>query len=387
MTATPPRRTFGQLVDGRGGRRQARAVFWRRAALLAICLAAAVGRWGLPELAAAEHLAGNAAELRAAVAGLQPGDVLKIAPGTYPGGQYLKGLARLTIEALDPQRPPLFEGGKTAWHFSECPELTLRHLRVRGQSDNGLNVDDGGPDNPLVEGVRIERVEVSDIGPDGNHDGIKLSGLRGAVIEACVVAGWGGQAIDLVGCHDVRIAGCRFEGKPGYRATAGVQIKGGSSGVLVERCRFEHAGERPLNIGGSTGLAFFRPLGAKHEARNITVRGNQIEGSLCAAAFVGVDGAVFEDNTVLFPERWIFRILQENRNEGFVPSRNGVVRGNRIIFRRDQIREHVNQSDGVAAETFRFENNHWFAEDRPDASRPRLPVEETGGVYGTDPRR
>jgi hypothetical protein len=182
------------------------------------------------------------------------------------------------------------------------------------------------------------------------------------------------------------VTGCRFVGKPGFRATIGVQIKGGSSGVVVEKCRFENAGERPLNIGGSTGLKFFRPPGAKHEAKDITVRGNHIEGSLCAAAFVGVDGALFEDNTILFPSRWIFRILQENRAEGFVPCRNGIVRGNRIVFRRADIREDVNMSPGVAAETFRFENNRWFAEDRPAASKPRLPVEETGGVYGTDPR-
>jgi len=155
---------------------------------------------------------------------------------------------------------------------------------------------------------------------------------------------------------------------------------------VVEKCVFENAGERPVNIGGSTGMPFFRPQGAKHEAKDITVRGNHIEGSLCAAAFVGVDGALFEDNTVLYPARWIFRILQETRAEGFVPCRGGIVRGNRVVFRRADIREDVNMSPGVAAETFRFENNRWFAEDRPLASKPRLPVEETGGEHGTDPR-
>lgn len=328
----------------------------------------------------------DAGALRAALAGLKPGTVLKIAPGTYPGGWSVREVGDLTVEALDPSQPPLFEGGNVAWHFSGCPNLRLRHLRVRGQKQNGLNLDEGGVGKPLLEGVRIEAVEVSDIGPDGNHDGIKMSGLRGAQVENCRVEGWGGQAIDLVGCHEVRIRGCHFKGKEGFRATVGVQIKGGSSGVLVENCRFENAGERPVNLGGSTGLPFFRPQDAKHEARDITVRGNQIEGSTCAAAFVGVDGALFEDNTVLFPGRWIFRILQENRNEGFVPCRNGVVRGNRIVFRRGDIREFVNRSDFVAAETFRFENNHWFAEDDPKASKPRLPVEETGGHYGVDPR-
>lgn len=278
---------------------------------------------------AAEHVVRDAQALRKAIAGLKPCDVLKIAPGTYPGGNYVKGVSNLTVTVLEPQRPPVFEGGKTGWHFSECPGLVLRHLHVRGQSINGLNLDNGSASKPLVEQVRLEEIQVSDIGPDGNYDGIKVSGLRHVLIRSCVVTGWGGQAVDLVGCHEVLITGCRFIGKAGYRATVGVQIKGGSSRVVVEKCRFENAGERPVNIGGSTGLKFFRPLGARHEAANVTVRGNHIEGSLCAAAFVGVDGALFEDNTVLFPQRWIFRLLQENRNEGFVPCRNGVVRGNR----------------------------------------------------------
>jgi hypothetical protein len=356
---------------------------WHHALALAVWLLTQAGS----AVTAAEHVARDPASLRAALAELKSGDVLKIAPGKYPGGQYVKGVANLTVEALDPQRPPVFEGGKTGWHFSECPGLTLRHLHVRGQSVNGLNLDDGDAGKPLVEGVRIDNVQVSDIGPEGNYDGIKVSGLRGVVIRDCLVTGWGGQAIDFVGCHDALVTGCRFAGKPGFRTASGVQIKGGSSGVVVEKCRFENAGERPLNIGGSTGLAFFRPPGAKHEAKDINVRANRIEGSLCAAAFVGVAGALFEDNTILFPSRWIFRILQENRAEGFVPCRNGVVRGNRIVFRRADIREDVNIGPGVAAQTFRFENNHWFAEDRPDASKPRLPVAEIGGVYGTDPRR
>jgi hypothetical protein len=62
------------------------------------------------------------------------------------------------------------------------------------------------------------------------------------------------------------------------------------------------------------------------------------------------------------------------------------VTGNRIVFLRSVIRSDVNVGGGTAPETFVFEGNRWFAEDRPEASRPRLPVAEKEGVYGTDPR-
>lgn len=118
---------------------------------------------------------------------------------------------------------------------------------------------------------------------------------------------------------------------------------------------FQRRGERPLNLGGSTGLEYFRPLGAKYEAARLIARENVIEGISCAAAFVGVDGAEFSGNTVLFPQRWIFRLLQETTAEGFIPSRNVLVQGNRVVFRRADIREFVNIGGGTAPETFRFE--------------------------------
>lgn len=328
----------------------------------------------------------DAGELKAALLSLKAGTTLKIAPGDYPGDHAVQGVEGLTVEALDPRQPPHFKGGSVGWHFSRCEGLTLRNLRVSGQQTNGINLDDGGILDRPVKGVTIEHVGISDIGSRGNHDGIKGSGLSGLAIRGCTIEGWGGQGIDLVGCHRSVISGCRFTGKAGFTASAGVQLKGGTSGVTVEQCHFTNAGERPINVGGSTGMAYFRPQGAKHEASGIVVRGNVIEGGLCAAAFTGVDGAEFTGNTILFPEKWIFRILQETSAEGFAPCRNVLVKGNRVVFRRSQVQTEINIGGGTEPGTFRFENNHWFAEDRPDSSKPKLPTAEKDGVHGSDPR-
>lgn len=336
--------------------------------------------------AADEIIVRDADSLRAALRDLKPATTLQIAPGDYPGGHHVSGIEKLTLEALEPKNPPHFKGGANAWHFSRCNDLTLRNLRLSGQTANGLNLDDGGDLANPVTGITIERVEISDIGPKGNHDGIKCSGLDKLTIRDCTITGWGGQGIDFVGCHHSLITGCRFTGKDGFTASAAVQLKGGTSDVMVEKCHFTNAGERPLNIGGSTGMPYFRPQGATHEAARITARDNIIEGSLCAAAFVGVDGAEFSGNTILFPTKWIFRILQETKEPGFAPCRNVLLKDNRIVFRRSQVQIEVNIGDGTAPETFRFENNRWFAEDKPQSSKPRLPVEEKNGVHGVDPR-
>lgn len=324
----------------------------------------------------------EAESLRTALRDLKPGTTLRIGPGEYPGDHAVSGIERLTLEALDPEQPPVFKGGRTGFHFSRCAELTLRHLRISGQSVNGLNLDDGGDLTHPVTGITLDHIEVSDIGPQGNHDGIKCSGLTHATIRDCTLAGWGGQGIDFVGCHHSLITACRFIGKEGFSASAGVQLKGGTSDIIVEHCQFKNAGQRPLNLGGSTGLPYFRPQGARHEATRLIVRNNTIEGSPCAAAFTGADGVEFIGNMISYPEKWIFRILQETREPGFAPCRNVLIKDNRITFRRAQVQTDINIGSGTAPETFRFENNRWLAEDKPQASKPNLPVEEKGGIYG-----
>jgi hypothetical protein len=340
----------------------------------------------VPSVLAGEVLIHSPDELAAALRTLKPGITLKIAPGDYPGGHSVSGIEKLTIEALNAKNPPHFKGGANAWHFSRCKDLTLRNLRLSGQTGNGLNLDDGGDLANPTTGITIEHVEISDIGPKGNHDGIKCSGLDKLTIRDCTITGWGGQGIDFVGCHHSLITGCKLIGKEGFTASAAIQLKGGTSDVIVEKSQFTNAGERPINLGGSTGLHYFRPQGAKFEAARLIVRDNVIEGSPCAAAFVGVDGAEFSGNSIRFPTKWIFRVLQETREPGFVPCRNVLIKDNQITFRRSEVQTDLNIGDGTSPETFRFENNIWLAEDRPDRSKPKLPVEEKNGGYGVKPR-
>lgn len=328
----------------------------------------------------------NTAALKVALAKLSDGTTLHIATGDYPGGFDVKGVLNLTIEAADPENPPHFKGGVYAWHFSECSGLKLKHLRASGQTRNGFNLDDGGRADRPMKNITLEHLDVRDVGPKGNFDGIKCSGLDDLTIRNCVIEGWGGEGIDMVGCHRVQISACKFVGKSGYSQSSGVQCKGGSEAVTIENCEFVNAGQRPINAGGSTGLEHFRPLKAKYEARRIIIRKNTISGSLCACSFTGVDGAEFTENTVLFPEKWIFRMLQENTEDGFVPSRNVVIENNSIVFRRSQVSSEVNVGPNTAPETFRFAKNRWFAEDRASQSKPRLPAEEKDGIYGRDPR-
>ena len=335
----------------------------------------------------------NSAELLDAVRGAKPGRQILLEPGEYKGGVHIgnlhgKGGNPIVIAAVDPKNPPVFEGGGSALQFSDVTYVDIRDLTIRNARNNGLNIDDGGSYDTPSHHINLKNIRVSDL-PQGNNDGIKLSGLDDFTIENCSVERWGGSGIDMVGCHRGKISGSTFR----TGGSSGIQMKGGTSSVTVRRNTFDHVGERAVNIGGSTGMPYFRPAiesipaGRRYEAKDIVVEGNTFAGSMSPIAFVGVDGALVRFNTIYRPGRWAIRILQETNTPDFVPSRNGVFESNLIVFRSDSWASGgVNVGGGTEPSSFRFAKNFWFCEDRADRSKPSLPTAEMDGVYGKDPQ-
>lgn len=349
-------------------------------------------------LRAADVRVSSPAEFRAAMAGVKPGTRVLLAPGDYDGGflfANVRGEAGhpIVIAGADPQRPPVIRAGNTGLQLSGAAYVEIQDIAFSRLAHNGLNIDDGGQVAAPASShhVTLRRLRVSDIGSEGNHDGIKLSGLWDFRVEDCTIERWGtkgGSAIDLVGCHrGLIVANTIRHQDPEPPNCTGVQAKGGSSEIAIRRNRFEHAGGRAVNIGGSTGRPFFRPAlagdGPHAEARAIRVEGNTFVGAGAPVAFVGVDGAVVRFNTVERPGRWALRILQENREPGFIACRRGEFTDNLVLFDSARWAESgVNVGAGTAPETFTFARNGWLCVDRPERSQPKLPVPETGGAYG-----
>lgn len=346
----------------------------------------------------------SAAEFRSALRTATAGTRIELAPGDYAGGFHAAGLRGerdrpIVVAAADAKRPPRFVGGANGIHLSDPVFVELHNLTFTGATNNGLNIDDGGKYSSAPRGLVLRGLRIADVGPKGNCDGIKLSGLDGFRVENCVIDRWGigsGSAIDMVGCHAGVIEGNTFRHVEDQTSTGGnaVQTKGGSRDIVIRKNRFEHAGTRAVNAGGSTGKPFFRPPldrwpsgEAPYEAKDIVIEGNTFIGSGAPLAFVGVDGATARFNTIYRPGRWAMRILQETRLPEFAPCRNVVVSDNIIVFHSQSWAEGgVNIGGGAAPETFRLARNHWFCLDRPDRSTPKLPTAETDGVHGTDPQ-
>ena len=328
----------------------------------------------------------DSSELSRAIRTLRPGTTLLLEPGIYSGGIYLRDIEGkdeqpVVIEGTEPDNPPVFAGGSQAIHLANCSNMTLRSIKVKGFPSNGINIDDGGSYETPAHHIVLENVTVVETGPKGNHDALKMSGVDHFFVRKCRFEGWGGSGIDMVGCHHGILEDCTFIGREGFSQSNGVQLKGGTEDVLIQCCFFNNAGQRSINLGGSTDLRFFRPKVQDCEAKNITVAGNRFVGSIAPVAWVTSDGGYVHHNTIILPEKWVLRILQESRDARFKPCHDGVFEHNLIIF-DSKIQTFVNVGPRTSPETFRFQRNAWHDLDR--YREPSLPVPETESIYLRD---
>ncbi len=315
-----------------------------------------------------------------------PGDTILVL-GDLDGGDYVENLhgepGNEIVITGEIDKENLISGGTTAIHFVNITYVKLRYLSFEGQTGNGINIDDGGDYSTPSEYVEISNCDWLGMAADGNNDELKLSGLDNFVIQNCKFRNGaaGGSIIDMVGCHNGIIELNEF-GEGGSNC---IQAKGGTADITIRRNFFLDGGQRSINIGGSTGLQFFRPLGESFESARILVYSNVFVGSMAPVAFVGTLNSRVINNSFYEPEKWVFRILQENTEPGIQTCADNEF-SNNICFVTDASSVYaVNIGPNTAPETFIFNNNLWFNVDNPNWNGPNLPATESNGLLNLDP--
>jgi len=316
-----------------------------------------------------------------------PGDTILIYPASYSGPFFIENLKGtpakwIFMRGTDAARV-IFSGGSESMHFTDLQYVHLSNFTVTGQTGNGMNMDDGGTFESTAKKVVLENIFFRDMAASGNNDMLKLSGLDSFEILNCHFenGSTGGSGIDMVGCHYGNIRQCRFV-KQGSNS---IQAKGGSSNLHLEKNFFINGGQRSLNLGGSTGLAFFRPAGANYEARDILVSGNIFEGSVTPIAYVGCRNVQVVNNTIYHPERWIMRILQESADTSFFQSCAYNVFSNNIVVVNNSLSTDVNIGPNTLPSSFKFANNLWYNDANASWRGPQLPVVESMGLVQRNP--
>lgn len=324
--------------------------------------------------------------IRSAASQAIAGDTILVFSGVYPGGMLISELRGTNENKIyiigEPNTEVIISGGNNSIQFSDARHLEIRNLIIQNQTSNGMNIDDGGDYSSPTEFLTIKSCIFRNINASGNNDLLKMSGIDNFVIEDCIFENGaaGGSGIDMVGCHNGVIKNCRFINM----GSNGIQAKGGTQYIEIYANYFENCGQRTLNLGGSTGLDFFRPSDAKFEAADLQVYSNIFIGSLAPFAFVGSVRVDVINNTIINPERWIVRILQETVDENrFEKCGNNRFENNLIYF--GEISTETNIGPNTAPETFSFKNNFWFKYNNLNWQGPNIPVVDANQIIGLDP--
>ena len=350
----------------------------------------------LPSVAiAAERIVATSEELSTALAEAARGDAIILKPGVYKGGLSREGLRQVLIRSADPAAPAVIEGGSFGLLLSDPVDVTLSSLVFRKQLENGINIDDAESPETPARGIKLLRILVHDIVNAGNHDGIKMAGVRDFLIDGVTVENWGseGSAIDFVGCHHGLVQNSWLANRKSNFEGSGVRPKGGSKDITIRANRIElpFGKGRALQAGGSTDAEFFRFVDGEsgYEASDIVVEGNVVVGGSSAFSWVNIDGGVFHHNFAYRPGQWVARILNENPGDEIVDTQNGRFHDNQIIFNdtKDEFNTAINAGDETLPASFRFARNYWFnlADPTPKGSTPQLPAKEADGHYGEKP--
>ncbi len=320
-----------------------------------------------------------------------PGTKVVIHEGTYTGYTYASNLQGTAAEPIlvttAPGEGPVIldrlASGNEVMHLTDAAYVIFENIVFRRSNSNGINIDDGGSYATPSHHIILRNITVEDIGTGGNNDGIKLSGVDNIYILGCLIRRIDrGSGIDMVGCHDSVIAYNEFHDM----GSNSVQTKGGSRNVLILGNLLVRGGSRGLNMGGSTGAAYFRPLDAPYEAKDIRAIGNVFKDTTAPIAFVSLVDGVAANNVLYMPSNWVVRILNEATHLQW--PQNGRFFNNIIYFRRtDLASTPVNVGPYTLSNTFTFENNLWYAIDTPGFSGyTNLPTPEINAIYQQDPQ-
>lgn len=321
---------------------------------------------------------GDFTNLSAAESLIIPGDTIIILNQTFTDGAQLlnnvNGTSTKPIVIIaETKHQPIFKGGSVAIHLKNCSFIELNGLVFEQQTANCVNIDDGGDYSSPATNITIRNCIFRDISNSGNHDFLKMSGVDNFLIENCTfTSGTEGSGIDLVGCHNGFIQDCIIDNA----GVHGIQAKGGSRNITIQRNVLKNMSQRALNIGGSTGLKFFRPplpdpIVDSFEAADINVYANIFIGNLVPIAFVGCIRVKVINNTFYKPKKWVIAILQETTTTGFLTCSNNQFSNNIVYLERDLF--EINIGSNTDPNSFVFSNNLWYNASSKTWT-PNLPV-------------
>jgi hypothetical protein len=206
----------------------------RRAALAALALSAALSGCGGDDGWTARDVPSEYPTIQAAVDAARPGDLVRIAAGTYREEVVVPPAKRdIVLRGADRNRVVL-DGGDGRRHEGiavHASGVAIENLTVRGYGSDGILVASPPEAKKPIDGWRVTFVTVAN---DALH-GIDAIGARGGLVEHVLASGHGGAGLRIGRCQpcDTLVTDSIAE-----RGLSGLETVNAGGNIVVARSQF-----------------------------------------------------------------------------------------------------------------------------------------------------
>ncbi|MCP3903295.1 MAG: right-handed parallel beta-helix repeat-containing protein [Planctomycetes bacterium] len=312
-----------------------------------------------------EHLSGT----------LKPGDEVILMPGRHQpvtlDAAHGSSERPIVIRGLDPKRPPVIVADRYGIRMRDPRHVRIENVIVSGATIHGISLEGSATDpdaNDLGSGpVNLTNVLIDDTGPKGLRHAINARLITKLRVETCRITGWAGSGLEIVGCEDVEVRGCRFVGKEEFEQVSGIRVRGGSDRVKIDRCRFTATGKEAVCIGGRSKLEEFRiPItddtepGSLHEASRVWVTRCITEGGACAFSFVQCERSSVRQCTILGPKQAVVSLRHEQSDPRFGSATGCSFGSNLITWTADEMASLTHLGTGADRTALTLADNLWW---------------------------
>lgn len=316
----------------------------------------------------------------------RPEDVRRIivGPGLYSGRLYVDGVdgtpsRMIEIVAQDPRNRPVVQAHEAGvFTLINCSYVLVDGIIVQGAgtvTNDGNNIEFPNGDHMVLMNS-VSR----DIVHDGNSDGVKFANSDNILMYNNMVTEWGdgGSGNDeMVSNNNLMMRNkLTFPSLAPNAGANGTQPKGQSYNNGYYKNYFLDGSSRALQFGGCSN-------DLNWEGWDMVAMGNVIDRGEAATAFVSATRCTFAYNTIVDPETYVIRVLNEDaspHNPAYFTANN--------TWRRNLIRwssNLLNQGSDTRPDTFTWDNSYWYRPGSPGYV-PTLPGDTTPEAGGVNPQ-
>jgi len=317
----------------------------------------------------------------------QPGDELILMPGNHRPVT----LSNLTgepgkpiiIRGLDPNHPPTIVAKRRGIVLHKPKHVVIKDIIITGATLTGILVDNKIPDitdvfnsqtitqqQPWSADLLIRNVTVLETGPKGKRHAIELRGLRDVRIIDSKFEGWGGSALEIVGCHNILVEKCTFNELENFSQYHAIQVRAGSTRVNITNCQFDVDCEGVVSLGAISKLNDFCPsipanakAFSQYEARYVQLQHCVFKNGKFTIALLHVDDCLIRNNTFIRPRSAVLGVTHITDLRVVAVAKRGIFGGNLIIWEPGDMSRYIYFSPKIDQTSFSIEQNLWWSSE------------------------